>query len=374
MIVRLVTVLMLAEYMNRPSRSAAIHRCLRYALKLGLERLPAEEVSMPRRTNVSLCIIVALFAVVSVSAQQRTPAKAKAARTPWGEPDLQGTWLNATITPFERPATLADKPFLTAEEAALQEKQAAERRVDRVPKPGEVGAYNDFWTDSGTKVVSTRQTSLVIEPPDGRVPLKPSAEQQRDFNVNSTDTFEFMSPWDRCITRGIPGAMFPAGYNNAYQILQIPGYVVIYYEMIHSARVIPVNGRAHLPAHMRSFDGDSVGHWEGDTLVVDITNFNGRGWIATNAASGRIRGVPQSDALHVVERFTRTDADTIGYEVTIDDPNVYTRPWKVSIPLGRDNDYKIFEYACHEGNHAIPNILSGARALDRTAAQETTQK
>ena len=239
-----------------------------------------------------------------------------------------------------------------------------------MPKPGEVGAYNEFWMDSGTKVVSTRQTSLVVEPSDGRVPLKPSAEKQRDFNLNSTDSFEFMSPWDRCITRGIPGAMFPAGYNNAYQILQTPGYVVIVYEMIHAARVIPLSGRPHLPQHVRSFDGDSVGHWEGDTLVVDITNFNGRGWIATNAASGRIRGVPQSEALHVVERFTRTDADTISYEVAIDDPNVYTKPWKVSIPLGRDNSYKIYEYACHEGNHAIPNILSGARALDKAAARQ----
>jgi hypothetical protein len=214
----------------------------------------------------------------------------------------------------------------------------------------------------------------VVEPADGRVPLLPTAEKQRDFNLNNTDGFEFMSPWDRCITRGIPGAMFPAGYNNAYQILQVPGYVVIYYEMIHAARIIPLSGRTHLPSHLRSHDGDSVGRWEGDTLVVDITNYNGRGWIATNAASGRIRGVPQSDALHVVERFTRSDADTIHYEVTIDDPKVYTRPWKVSIPLGRDNDYKIFEYACHEGNHAIPNVLSGARANEKAASHEATNK
>jgi hypothetical protein len=329
---------------------------------------------MPRRIHVSLCIVLALFAVASVSAQQKTQPKKKAAHTEWGDPDLQGTWLNATITPFERPAALGDKAFLTADEVAVQEKQAAERRVDRVPRPGEVGAYNDFWMDSGTKVASTRQTSLVVEPADGRVPLKPSAEKQRDFNLAFTDSFEFMSPWDRCITRGIPGAMFPAGYNNAYQILQTPGYVVIVYEMIHVARVIPISGRPHVPAQLRSYDGDSVGHWEGETLVVDITNFNGRGWIATNAASGRIRGVPQSEALHAVERFTRTDADTISYEVSIDDPNVYSAPWKVSIPLGRDNSYKIYEYACHEGNHAIPNVLSGARALDKAAVTEGRQQ
>ena len=330
---------------------------------------------MPRRIRVSLCIVVALFAVVSVSAQQQSPSKGKAARTPWGEPDLQGTWLNATITPFERPASLAEQSVSDGRGSGGAG-EAGRRNVgcDREPKPGEVGAYNEFWMDSGTKVVSTRQTSLVVEPADGRVPLKASAEKQRDFNLNSTDTFEFMSPWDRCITRGIPGAMFPAGYNNAYQILQTPGYVVIVYEMIHAARVIPLSGRPHLPSQVRSFDGDSVGRWEGDTLVVDITNFNGRGWIATNAASGRIRGVPQSDALHVVERFTRTDADTISYEVTIDDPNVYTKPWKVSIPLGRDNSYRIYEYACHEGNHAIPNILSGARAMDKAAAAEARKK
>jgi hypothetical protein len=332
---------------------------------------------MPLRIRVSLGVVIGLFAAGLVSAQQKgTTAKGKAAHTAWGEPDLQGTWLNATITPFERPASLAGKAFLTADEAAAQERENAARRAnaDGTSRAGDVGTYNEFWTDSGTKVVATRQTSLVVEPSDGRVPLKPSAEKQRDFNLASTDSFEFMSPWDRCITRGIPGAMFPAGYNNAYQILQTPGYVVIVYEMIHVARVIPLSGRPHLPQQVRSFDGDSVGHWEGDTLVVDITNFNGRGWIATNAASGRIRGVPQSEALHAVERFTRTDADTISYEVTIDDPNVYTQPWKVSIPLGRNNSYKIYEYACHEGNHAIPNVLSGARALDKAAAEAAPRK
>jgi hypothetical protein len=228
-----------------------------------------------------------------------------------------------------------------------------------------VGSYNQVWFDSGTKVVSTRQTSLVVEPADGRVPLRPEALRQREeYDLRNGDAPEFMSPWDRCITRGIPGGFFPAGYNNGYQILQVPGYVVIHYEMIHAARIIPTDGRAHAPSHLRSWDGDSVGRWEGNTLLVDVTNYNGKGWIATNAAAGRMRGVLQSDALHVVERFTRVSASTIHYEVTIDDPKMYTREWRVAIPLERDDDYRIFEYACHEGNHAVENVLRSARALE----------
>jgi hypothetical protein len=200
------------------------------------------------------------------------------------------------------------------------------------------------------------------------VPVKPSAEATRDRNLTNEDSYELMSPWDRCITRG-PGRMFPAGYNNAYQILQTPGYVVILHEMIHEARIIPVDGRPHLDQSIRLWTGDPRGRWEGNTLVVETTNFNEKGWIATNAASGRLRGVPHSDALRLVERFTRVDADTINYEVTIDDPNVYTRPWTVAIPLSRDDSYQMFEYACHEGNRAIENTLSMARAAERRAAE-----
>jgi hypothetical protein len=159
--------------------------------------------------------------------------------------------------------------------------------------------------------------------------------------------------------------MFPAGYNNAYQIVQIPGYVVILSEMIHNARIIPIDGRPHLPASLRQWDGDSRGHWEGNTLVIDTTNFNGRGQVSTSAAGGRIKGIQQSEGEHVIERFTRTDADTILYEVSIDDPNVYTKPWKVSIPLSRDPNYTIYEYACQEGNYAMTDILNGARVEEK---------
>jgi len=311
-----------------------------------------------------------LGSIVAVLALAAMPAAAQGSRrTPDGQPDIQGMWINATITPFERPRALADKPFLTEQEAAALERQAAERRAkaDDAPAPGDVGSYNDVWFDQGTKVVGTRRTSLVIDPPDGRVPLTPSAEQARDRNLTSVDSYEFMSPWDRCITRG-PGRMFPAGYNNAYQIVQTPGYVVIVHEMIHEARVIPVDGRPHLDPGIRLWTGDPRGHWEGNTLVVETTNFNDKGWIATNAASARIRGVPHSDALKLVERFTRVDAKTITYEVTIEDPKVYTRPWTVAIPLSRDDSYQMFEYACHEGNRAVEHVLSAARAAERTAA------
>ena len=317
-------------------------------------------------------IAVALLTAMPLAAQ---PSKTYAPRhTPDGQPDLQGIWTNPTITPFERPVELASKEFLTQKEVAELESRAADNRVDRPPREGDVGNYNQFWFDSGTKVVSTRRTSLVVEPRDGRVPVRPEAEAKRDYNLaHNADSYEYMSLWDRCITRGVPAGMFPAGYNNAYQIVQIPGYVVILYEMIHEARIIPLDGRPHLSANIRQWNGDSRGRWEGNTLVVDTTNYNGKGWIATSAATGRIKGIPQSEVLHVVERFTRVDADTIGYEVTINDPNVYTSSWKVAIPLVRDASYQIFEYACHEGNQAVGNVLSGGRALDK-ATEEAAKK
>jgi len=323
-----------------------------------------------------LAVVIGLVSLTAAAEAGQTPeaaakpAKTAApARTPDGQPDLQGMWTNATITPFERPPAMAGKPYLTEQEAAALEQQAAARRAtaDDAPKAGDVGSYNDVWFDAGTKVVATRQTSLVIDPPDGRVPLKPTAEAARDRNLTNVDSFESMSQWDRCITRG-PGRMFPAGYNNAYQIVQTPGYVTIVHEMIHEARIIPIDGRPHLDKSIRLWTGDPRGHWEGATLVVETTNFNGKGWIATNAASGRIRGVPHSEALRLVERFARVDADTIRYEITIDDPNVYTRPWTVAIPLNRDESYQMFEYACHEGNRAVEHVLSAARAAEKREA------
>jgi hypothetical protein len=321
------------------------------------------------RRNIPLALVVAtalagasLAAQSTVTRQGWTPP-----RTPDGQPDLQAIWTNATITPFERPASLRDKAFLSKAEAAAIERQATTRREeDAAPSPGDVGSYNQFWFDSGDRIVSTRRTSLVIDPPDGRVPLRPEAEAARDYNsAHERDSYEFMSVWDRCITRGAPAGMFPAGYNNAYQIIQTPGYVMIHSEMIHEARIIPIDGRPHLPENVRLWNGDPRGRWEGTTLVVDTTNYNDKGWIATQAAAGRIKGVPQTASLHVVERFTLIDADTIDYDATIDDPKMFTRPWTVSIPLHRNPAYRIYEYACHEGNRSVGNILSDSRALEK---------
>ena len=310
-----------------------------------------------------LATLTALSLLARLAAAQ--DAELVLPRLPDGQPDLQGVWTNATITPFERPAELADKAFFTAEEAAAYEARIVGARTDAPPRAGDVGNYNQVWFDQGTRVVETLRTSLVVEPPDGRVPVRPEAEAKRAYDLaHVADSYEHMSLWDRCITRGMPAGMFPAGYNNAYQIMQVPGYVVITYEMIHESRIIPLDGRAHVDPSIRLWNGDSRGRWEGDTLVIDTTNFNGKGQISTSAAGGRMRGIPQSDAAHIVERLTRMDADTILYEVSVEDPNVYTRPWKLEIPLHRDPGYVIYEYACHEGNHALPNILRGGRAQD----------
>ncbi len=315
--------------------------------------------------------VVAVVSLLPAPVMGQAPTAAAAAwtppRTPWGHPDLQGIWTNETITPFERPSELQGKPFLTAEEASRLEQQTAQQKAagDGTSRPGSVGAYNQFWMDSGTRIVSTRQTSLVVDPSDGSVPVRPEAKAKQDDNrARVTDSYEYMNLWDRCITRGVPGSMFPTAYNNAYQILQTPGYVVILYEMIHDARIIPLDGRPHVDPKIRLWMGDSRGRWESDTLVVDTTNFSDK---------ARIKGIFNSEALHAVERFTLVDADTIGYEVTIDDPEAYTRPWKVAMPLNRNQDYQMFEYACHEGNKAVGLILRGARAQEK-AAEEAAKK
>jgi hypothetical protein len=253
-------------------------------------------------------------------------------RTPDGQPDLQGMWTNYDATPFEQL-----------------------RPEEELPREPAVSTADWLVQDSP---ISRRRRSMVVDPPNGKVPLRRDAVEKRDAAfVLDASSPEHYGPWERCITRGVPGSMWPGAYNNGHQIVQTAGYVVLHSEMIHEARVIPLDGRPHLGADIRSWDGDSRGHWEGDTLVVDTTNFNGKGWIATNAAAGRIRGIPLSQAGHTVERLTRVDEDTIQYEATIDDPNVYTSAWKVAFPLNRDERYRIFEYACHEGNHALENML-----------------
>lgn len=283
-----------------------------------------------------------------------------APRTPDGEPDLEGYWTNATITPFERPHELAAKQFLTPEEAAALEKETGQTRVDRAPPPGDTGGYNEFWYDRGTKVVPTRRTSLIVDPPDGRIPrLTPEAQAQLDktraaAREHPADGPESRSLQERCIlwpTAGPP--MLPSGYNNMYQIVQAPGYVMIQTEMIHDVRVIPLDGRPHLPPNVHLWMGDSRGHWEGNTLVVDTTNFSSK---------TSFRGA--SEKLHLVERFTRTDPETILYQFTVDDPQAFTKSWSAEIPMSR-RPGPLFEYACNEGNYALTDILAGARAEEQ---------
>jgi hypothetical protein len=277
---------------------------------------------------------------------------------------LQGLWTNATITPFERPAVMSGKPVLTEEEALEFERQTLQAR-DADNRTGgtdaDLGrAYNQFWYDRGTKVVGTRRTSLVTDPPDGRVPsLTPDAQRRADARAaarrrSPADGPEDRSLAERCIlwpTAGPP--MIPGGYNNNYQILQAPGYVAILIEMIHDVRIVPLDGRPHAPQAIRQWMGDSRGRWDGNTLVVTTTNFTDK----TN-----FRG--SSARMNVVERFTRVDADTIDYQFTIEDPASFARSWTAAIPMTK-TEGPIFEYACHEGNYGMTNLLSGARAEEK---------
>jgi hypothetical protein len=291
-----------------------------------------------RRSAAGAATLAVLLAVGSLSAaapqaQPKTPGKAwTVGRTPDGQPDLQGMWTNYDQTPFEQ---------LRPEEIE--------------PRGPAVSTQDWLIQDSPT---SPRRPSMVVDPPSGRIPLKAEALAKRDAAfAQESGSLERYGPWERCITRGVPGSMWPGAYNNGHQIIQTKGYVVLHSEMIHEARIIPLDGRPPLGPGAKSWDGDSRGHWQGDTLVIETSNFNGKGWLATNAASGRLRGIELSEAAHVVERLTRISENTIRYEATIDDPNVYTRPWTLAFPLNKDEPYRIFEYACHEGNYALGNML-----------------
>jgi hypothetical protein len=294
--------------------------------------------------------------------------------TAWGHPDLQGVWSASTITPLERPADLADKAFFTPEEAAEYERRTLERtnrdRRDGGADADVARAYNDFWWDSGTRIVPTRRTSLIVDPPDGRIPPLTAAAQAAQASQAAArklrgpaDNPEDRSLWERCIARGVPTVMLPQVYNSNYQIVQTPDHVVILAEMIHDARIIPLDGRPHAPASLRFWLGDSVGRWEGDTLVVETTNF-------TEKTPYRGSG----ERLRLVERFTRTEPDVLLYQVTLHDPN-FTRPWTIELPArrGAGREGQIYEYACHEGNHGLEGILRGHRAEER-AAEEARKK
>jgi hypothetical protein len=316
--------------------------------------------------------IPTLFSAALIGVLGQTPLAGQAntwtpPRTSDGQPDLQGIWTNATVTPLERPADLAGKQVFTDEEAAEFAKRTVQAtNADRRDIPPEVDvarAYNQFWYDRGTNVVATKRTSLIVDPPDGHIPpLTPQGQKKVDQlaqmrALHPADGPESRTLQERCIkwaTAGPP--MLPGPYNNNYQIVQVPGYVIIVVEMIHDARIIPLDGRPHLPENVRSWLGDARGHWEGNTLVVETTNFR------PDAAYRNT--TPES--LHLTEKFTRVSPDTIQYEFTVEDPSTFTRPWTASIPMTKVPG-PVYEYACHEGNYAMEGILSGARAGEKKA-------
>ena len=286
-------------------------------------------------------------------------------RTPDGHPDLQGIWSNATQTPLQRPVALTDKQFYT--DAELAKLRLHDHDTD-APPAGDPGTYNQFWWEEGGFL---RQTSLIVDPPNGRMPaLTPEGERRRaEFRARGedrSDNPEERNLAERCITRGAP--KLPGGYNNNFQIVQTPGYVTILQEMIHEARIIALDGRPHTPSAITSYLGDSRGHWEGDSLVVETTNFRRNvDETSYNCCGGA------AEHLSIVERFTLVDSDSIDYRYTVNDPTMFTRPWTVSLPMRRVSG-PIYEYACHEGNVGMEGILRGGRAEDRRALQTGTGK
>jgi hypothetical protein len=302
-------------------------------------------------------------------------ASAQQSRTPWGDPDLQGSWSNATLTPLQRPAELKDKEFFTPAEAKAYVRkrlaaQSGDENIEADKASGNVGSYNDAWMDRGNDVVPTRRTSLIVEPKNGRVPPF-TAEAQRQFDrdqayaaAHPADTPEDRYLTERCIVFGGGAApILPEPYNNNYYIVQTPNYVTIMAEINHDVRIIPIDGRPHFPGDVKQWVGDSRGHWEGDTLVVETTN---------QKTNRHFYGVQMLDSLmsddfRVVEQFTRTAPDQIRYRATVSDP-VFTAPWTVENFMHPQSG-PLVEYACHEGNYGLKGLLSAVREEERRAAE-----
>jgi hypothetical protein len=314
--------------------------------------------------SIDRMLAAMLFAALTTAHAARSPEReTQIPRMSNGHPDLQGVWTNATLTPFERPAELGNKAFYTKEEFAKEEAAAERRMEDVYYPPTGVGTDNAVFFEKERSLLPTRQTSLVVDPPNGRVPLRSDMERVSDAQAFSLDSYERIPPMERCISLGST-ILFPKFINNGYRIVQTRNSVVIFSEMMSDARTIPLDNSAHLDGRIRTWSGDSRGHWEGDTLVVDTTNFNALGRIASSLAQIAPRSFPQTETLHTVERFKRVDANTIEYQITFDDPAVFARPWTVSFPFTRSDHYRIFEFACHEGNYAMEAMLRGARVQE----------
>ena len=326
---------------------------------------------MSHRLRTSLSTVAAVVVIVSLSAVPAV-AQSDAPQTAWGQPDLQGVWDFRSITPLQRPERLENQEFLTEEEAAELEQAAVardaaawDREARRTEAGGNVGAYNNFWMDRGQKAVGTRRTSLIVDPPNGRMPEQTTAAQQRagvrrDYRrEHPADGPEDFSNGVRCILGFNAGPPFtPSAYNNNMQLFQTPDHVVVGTEMVHTARIIPLDGSPHLPSNVQQWSGDSRGHWEGETLVVETTNHTDK---------TRWRG--STPDMRLVERFTRVDAETLLYEFTVTDPTTWTAPWTAAVPLLL-NPEPMFEYACHEGNYSMGVMLAGTREEEKAAAEQ----
>ena len=356
----------------------------------------ADDASCPIRSRARPAALrggfraVAAAAAVCCAATMASAQPAGGARTPWDHRDLQGVWDFRTITPLERPAELAGKAVLTEEEAAEYQTIENRRQNRDLVDPEKGGAlyppeseggvvpYNEFWYDRGNTLVGDRRTSLIVDPPDGRMPARrPGAIEQigsagedlpgsRPVRYRAggigADGPEDRGLGERCLLGFNSGPpLIPAAYNNNIQVFQTPAQVVIYNEMVHDARFVPLDGRPHLPGAIRQWMGDSRGRWEGDTLVVETTNFTDR---TASFLPAITSAVGTGATLTLTERFTRVDRDTLLYEYTVHDPSVFTRDFTAAIPLRR-SELPVYEYACHEGNRGLENILAGARRLER---------
>ena len=334
-----------------------------------------EEVAVKNGNHSVSLVAIALITLAPLAAAGQTDTSDAAAtpRTPWGQPDLQGVWDFRTITPMQRPEEQADTAFITAEEAAELEQRAVDREdqlwnqtAQRTEAGGNVGAYNNFWMDRGTNIARTRRTSLIVDPPNGRMPALTAsgqrrAEARREYaREHPADSYLDFSAGVRCVLGFNAGPpMTPSAYNNNMQLFQTPDHIVLVTEMVHTARVVPIDGPPHLDPDVQQWSGDSRGHWEGDTLVIETRNF---------AAKRRWRGTTEHARL--VERLTRADANTLVYTFTVTDPETWANSWTAEVPMRR-NDGDMFEYTCHEGNYSMSVMLGGTRVEELETARDS---